>query len=71
MNRIAWRPGIQTGLMLSDRESVTRIGVPPLAGTTRIELGARFPLRLNCQFPLTMAIHLPSEDQAGEWKNGP
>ena len=44
-----------------------RIGSPPAAGTSQIELGARFANVGYSGFPETKAIHLPSGDHAGEW----
>ena len=66
MKSSAERSGTQTGLVLSDAESVTSTAVPPLAGATAIALGARLPLVWNRGLPCTKAIQRPSDDQAGE-----
>jgi hypothetical protein len=72
--------GSHTGLVLSERASVTCTGAPPLDLTTQMELGAMFPRlvelpqgdspKAKTGFPETKAIHSPSGDHAREWAAG-
>src|SRR5687768_13875847 len=63
--------GANRGLVCSAAESVTATASPPAEGTTRMLLGATFPVRWNCQLPRTKAIHFPSADHVGEWMAPP
>src|SRR2546428_6657803 len=71
MKRSEVRPGNHTGQVLRPGKSVTWTDVPPVAETTAMALGARFPLTANCGLPSTKAIQRLSDDQEGEWMPAP